>query len=52
MEYGPGTRRELVSHLDDLGTVWLHVGDAGCAVCQSHGRVVVAGCGWCGEGRW
>lgn len=56
--YRPSTRREMIPHLDDLDTVWLHVGDDGqmreqrhCAQCQPHGvELAEVGCQRCGTG--
>ncbi|NLV79991.1 MAG: recombinase family protein [Rhodococcus sp.] len=56
--YRPSTRREMIPHLDDLDTVWLHVEDDGqvreqrhCAQCQPHDvEIAEAGCERCGTG--
>ncbi|QRI79257.1 MULTISPECIES: recombinase family protein [Rhodococcus] len=56
--YRPSTRREMIPHLDDLDTVWLHIDSDGqvreqrhCAQCQPHGvEIVEVGCWRCGAG--
>lgn len=55
--YRPETRREMIPHLDDLDTVWLHLDPGGqvrecrhCAHCQPHEQVVAVSCTRCGVG--
>ncbi|WP_072816294.1 recombinase family protein [Rhodococcus zopfii] len=55
--YRPETRREMIPHLDDLDTVWLHLDPGGqvgerrhCARCQPHEQVVAVSCTRCGVG--
>ncbi|MCK0093579.1 recombinase family protein [Rhodococcus sp. F64268] len=55
--YRPSTRREMIPHLDDLDTLWLHLDPGGqvrerrhCARCQPHEQVVAVTCTRCGQG--
>ena len=55
--YRPETRREMIPHLDDLDTVWLHLDPGGqvrerrhCAHCQPHEQVVAVSCTRCAVG--
>ncbi|MEE2034364.1 recombinase family protein [Rhodococcus chondri] len=55
--YRPSTRREMIPHLGDLDTLWLHLDDHGqvreqrhCARCQPHEQVVAISCARCGAG--
>ena len=55
--YRPETPREMIPHLDDLDTVWLHLDPDGrvrerrhCARCQPHEQVVAVSCTRCGVG--
>lgn len=55
--YRPSSRQEAIPHLDDLGTVWLHLDPDGlvserrhCVHCQPHERVTAISCGRCGDG--
>jgi hypothetical protein len=56
--YQPSTRREMIPHLDDRDTVWLHLGRDGqvrerrhCARYQPHEQVVAVSCTRAGRGR-
>ncbi|MCZ1073312.1 recombinase family protein [Rhodococcus sp. A5(2022)] len=55
--YRPSTRREMIPHLDDLDTVWLHLDSdeqvreqRHCARCQPREQVAAVSCARCGSG--